>query len=577
MNLFGDPFNLQGNGQSLQGGAAPVQGGYNPQQPANPYGPTTPVKAPAPVRPAAPAAPRPAPAPLDLSGNYGINNGTVFFKPTNLAFGSADEFYRHSGVKSFDGVRFDTAYQAPQQQPQQALRFGGTPPAPATPYTPKPTEFAELEKSVFAQPSQTSQQLYEQAYGQSGLEGIKSRITELNKIIADKQSKYTSKGGDINENPWLSEASRMGRLGRLSDMAEAELGNDIDELNSYTTLYNNGITELNNYVTRGLADQQLSRDLDTSRLEYITKQGEKAFTSARELGVNQPYFVSGNLVYNARTMQPVYEKVGAEFRRLADGFRFSDPNQLFTDAGISSFDQIQTLAPEQAELIELSEGATLYDPKTGEVVYTAPKTYKTGSGAGGSYGGGALSAEAQAVMNGTLKLEDLTPTVRGRIAGELTAAGYTRTEGLNAGQRTQIDQLDTLLREAQSAQGLLDSGLNTGQLASRVAAGKAIAGGAAEFTNYRSIVNNLSSILLNARSGAAVTPEEYNRIKGFIPLINDDEKTAQTKIKRFMEEMNAARQNYIKRSTQTSQQIAQGSGAPTGGGNANLSDLNFKF
>ena len=77
------------------------------------------------------------------------------------------------------------------------------------------------------------------------------------------------------------------------------------------------------------------------------------------------------------------------------------------------------------------------------------------------------------------------------------------------------------------------------------------------------MIDNFGSALLKLRSGAAVTPQEFTRIAGFIPAVTDDERTAQTKINRFIEEMTKAQQNYVTRSTQTTQQIQQ-SVAPSG-------------
>lgn len=94
----------------------------------------------APNQPSTQLAPKPAPKPVvkpavkpikplaqinDLSGTYGMNNGTVYNKSTGRAFATPDEFFSESGVKSFDGAKFDTNYspllqtpQAPQQAPK---------------------------------------------------------------------------------------------------------------------------------------------------------------------------------------------------------------------------------------------------------------------------------------------------------------------------------------------------------------------------------------------------------------------------------------------------------------------------
>lgn len=180
-----------------------------------------------------------------------------------------------------------------------------------------------------------------------------------------------------------------------------------------------------------------------------------------------------------------------------------------------------------------------------------------GGGGGGGGGKGGISDTAQAVLNGTLKLEDLTPTERGKIAGELVAAGYSRTENLSAGQREQIDNYDTLFREAQNAYDILDQGLETGPVRSRAMSLNQIFGGSSAYTNFNSSLSNLNSILLKARSGAAVTPEEFERIKGFIPLATDSTPTVRTKLERFSQELADAKSNYILRATQSSQSIAK--------------------
>jgi len=190
--------------------------------------------------------------------------------------------------------------------------------------------------------------------------------------------------------------------------------------------------------------------------------------------------------------------------------------------------------------------------------YALSQQKAASSGAGSAVSGGGSNI-TQAVISNPALFSTLTPTLKGQVIREMQALGVDTTPltipQLNNAQREQIDSFDTLKREAQLAKTYLDSGLNTGIVASNVAKGSAALGGAKEFTQYRSSLDNLGSILIKARSGAAVTPQEFERIKGFIPGVNDDEKTATTKINRFFSELEAAQQNYIKRATQTSQQI----------------------
>lgn len=219
---------------------------------------------------------------------------------------------------------------------------------------------------------------------------------------------------------------------------------------------------------------------------------------------------------------------------------------------------------------DLSEGQSRYEinPTTRkyEQVASNGKTYAPGSTGSGTGTAGGIT---QAVMANPALYSTLTPTVKGQVIREMQAQGLDTTAltipQLNNAQREQIDSFDTLQREAQLAKTYLESGLNTGPLASRTKKVGALLGGQKEFTQYRSSIDNLGSILIKARSGAAVTPQEFERIKGFIPGVNDDEATAKTKIDRFFSELEAAKANYIKRATQTSQQIASPTKTATSG------------
>jgi hypothetical protein len=274
----------------------------------------------------------------------------------------------------------------------------------------------------------------------------------------------------------------------------------------------------------------------------------------------------GELIYNAQ--KPKKAQIDYKFEKLGEGVGFFygiDP-----ETGELKQQKVNVDIPPDFKLQMTDDGTPLiFNPKTGEAriaegfgqsQFRKPYASEFGGGGSGGYASPAspdrLSPQAQAVLNGTLKLEDLTPTVRGKIAGELTSAGFQRTANLSAAQREQIDGYDLLKREAEAAQALLESGIDTGPLASRWSAGKAAFGsGNPDFILYRSSIDNMSSYLLKLRSGAAVTPQEFERIKGYIPGVNDDQKTAKTKINRFFEETTKAQENYVKRALQTEQSL----------------------
>ena len=153
-------------------------------------------------------------------------------------------------------------------------------------------------------------------------------------------------------------------------------------------------------------------------------------------------------------------------------------------------------------------------------------------------------------------LNNYTPTEKGKILDELSSAGADVSrftlEKVAGTQKQMIADQDSVLRESDYASSILEAGLQTGLIQTPILEAKAVLGFASEFTKYKSALSNLNSTLLKARSGAAVTPQEYERIRGFIPLTTDDEKTAVTKIQRFKVEMELARQSLILRTTQSS-------------------------
>lgn len=75
----------------------------------------------------------------------------------------------------------------------------------------------------------------------------------------------------------------------------------------------------------------------------------------------------------------------------------------------------------EGEGFTLSEGEKRYDAQ-GRLIASGGAKSSSGGGAS-SAGGAGLSALAQAVQNGTIALDKLTPTQRGQVAAELSSAG----------------------------------------------------------------------------------------------------------------------------------------------------------
>jgi hypothetical protein len=312
--LFGDPYNLQGSSQSLQGGynpqgfVGPVLQGPAPQtqvtqtQPAPTVAPKTTSTT---TQPKATTTKQPVSTGVDLSGKYGLAGSTVYRKSDNYAFSSQDEFFRETGLSSWNGVKLDTAYQPgatpspsaasqaqpsdPNQQLAQAAAQAGLSVDDylkliSNQYAVTPEEKAQinqelgitdLENQVFTPPSKTTEQMYQDAFNQAGLGDIKKRFEDVQKQINEKKQQLNERLNTINENPWKSEATRIGAINREKEFFEGAIANLEAEANQYAELYNQGLTEVGNLISRVTADFDSNRNMNLQKLQYLQSKAEE--------------------------------------------------------------------------------------------------------------------------------------------------------------------------------------------------------------------------------------------------------------------------------------------------------------
>lgn len=139
-----------------------------------------------------------------------------------------------------------------------------------------------LEGEVFKKPSQSSQQVYDSAYATAGLADIKGKIDALNAEIAKDRANLAEAVGTIDENPFLTEKSRVGRGKHVLDQAEEKINNKIAQVKSYTDLYTAGVNEINNLVTRNQNYFNINQTVDSAKLNYLLKKAETQVTQLQD-------------------------------------------------------------------------------------------------------------------------------------------------------------------------------------------------------------------------------------------------------------------------------------------------------
>lgn len=177
-----------------------------------------------------------------------------------------------------------------------------------------------------------------------------------------------------------------------------------------------------------------------------------------------------------------------------------------------------------------------------------------------------LSKRAKQILDNPSLLYRYTATEQGKILDEFAnnnvefdAAGLEKVTGTLRKNVAQYDSIESQAAKALELVNQVDTGLYAGNKG-RIdqVFGKA----SPEFTAYNSAISDMNSVLVLLRSGAAVTDSEFKRIKGFIPSITEDEKTAAQKIPLFIEAIASAKRDYINRATQTTKQMMDSTKVP---------------
>jgi len=146
----------------------------------------------------------------------------------------------------------------------------------------KPKRIEELEKLAFAPPTKTWDEVYTEAYNTAGLGDIKKQISDLDtKITKTKDDLYTAEG-EINENPWLSEAGRVGRVKKLYDAAQKDIKNLVEQRKTLVDEYNTGIKSAGDAADRALKGWESQGKLYQAELKYLTESGKDEVLSVSD-------------------------------------------------------------------------------------------------------------------------------------------------------------------------------------------------------------------------------------------------------------------------------------------------------
>lgn len=174
-------------------------------------------------------------------------------------------------------------------------------------------------------PAKSFKDVYEGLYESLGLGDVKKNISDTLDKVNDLDQELADKVADVNENPWLSEGVRVKQIQQLEDRYALKKAPFASNLTLYENLYNDGREEARYVATQALQQYNTEREFQLDQVEFLIDQAEKAQEAKAKLA-------------------------------------------------------------EKSKPIEISPGATLFDPDTGKAIYTAPVSKSTSSSSSSSSG-----------------------------------------------------------------------------------------------------------------------------------------------------------------------------------------------
>ncbi len=139
----------------------------------------------------------------------------------------------------------------------------------------------QAQISAFALPQDSTVDVYNQAYNAAGLGDLKQQISDLNDQIEQEQQQYTDATAKTNEDPFLTEAARVGQTQNLYNDQQETMANLLNQQTNMQNLYAQGINEANNMVTRYSNDFQTNTTQNQAKLTYLLQQAEAQQTATQ--------------------------------------------------------------------------------------------------------------------------------------------------------------------------------------------------------------------------------------------------------------------------------------------------------
>jgi len=141
---------------------------------------------------------------------------------------------------------------------------------------------SDAEVDAFYIPDQGTKEVFEDAYDQSDLPETKARMQNVNRQIEKARTDLADAVEQIDDNPFLSEDTRVGRGRRRLDQAETRIANLQNRYRNLQGTYSQGMTELEQMMGYRDADISQRNANGTQKLNYLQKLAERKAEELRQ-------------------------------------------------------------------------------------------------------------------------------------------------------------------------------------------------------------------------------------------------------------------------------------------------------
>jgi hypothetical protein len=299
--------------------------------------------------------------------------------------------------------------------------------------------------AAFATPQQSTVDVYNQAYNTAGLGDLKQKISDYNDQIAQTNQQYIDAVGKENENPFLSDAARVGRTSQLYNTAQQTIGNLINEQANYQNLYAQGVNEANNMVTRYTNDFTTNQSVNQQKLTYLLSQAEKQQGAAQNTATQQ-------LI---QRYYPEYLSASAQTTAAEKVFGTPQTGLYSYDPTTKTYKQISPPTGQYSAITTPTGQVYGFNSNTGQTNTTGTNTYSGQSGTTASSGVGGYTA--QPLVSSTDTLSKLLGTyVNGpnstqSASYESGVISTLQSMGVNVNSNTPVSQLQQYIPQISQA------------------------------------------------------------------------------------------------------------------------------